>query len=473
MRARLRLRLYSIAADLLAAVAASAGAVWLRSLADTVFAIKRLPFQLDWSTLVVGIAVLVAHYANGLYEREAYVSRPLHSWLIVKSSFLAFVGSALVVYLLKSDAVDQSRFILTLTFLLFIALDWVLRLLVVDRAYIGWVARVRPACFVIGESREAQNLTERLGELRGFSRAQLLPPAALRPDMATSLGELLDATSHHGASADCIFVDTLSVSPREVFELTGVGLERSVDVYILSGLLGPLEGSRVLFSLFQAPMIRVRRSLDNVGAHLFKRVFDMIGSALLLVAASPVIAVLAIGIKMSSPGPVFYSQTRVGRFGIPFKFYKFRSMVVNNDSTSHEQFVKAFINGGSTDGAGEEDLAFKIADDPRVTRIGRFIRKYSFDEIPQFFNVLLGDMSLVGPRPPLAYEVDNYDEWHMARLAVPPGITGMWQVEGRSRVTFDEMILQDLMYAKNMGMLVDISLCLRTVPAALLAYGGA
>ena len=122
-------------------------------------------------------------------------------------------------------------------------------------------------------------------------------------------------------------------------------------------------------------------------------------------------------------------------------------------------------------GVGGEAI-FKKVDDPRITPVGRFVRKYSLDELPQFWNVFRGDMSLVGPRPPLPYEVDEYDDWDSLRLVVPAGITGLWQVEGRSRVTFDEMILQDLVYAQNMGLLVDIGLCLKTLPATLLGGGG-
>ncbi len=122
-------------------------------------------------------------------------------------------------------------------------------------------------------------------------------------------------------------------------------------------------------------------------------------------------------------------------------------------------------------GAGGEAL-FKRVDDPRITPVGRFARKYSLDELPQFWNVFRGDMSLVGPRPPLPYEVNEYDDWNSLRMAVPAGITGLWQVEGRSRVSFDEMILQDLMYAQNMRLLVDVELCLKTLPATLLGGGG-
>jgi exopolysaccharide biosynthesis polyprenyl glycosylphosphotransferase len=473
LQGRAQLRFASVIADLTAVAAAHVLAVWLRNIAHLVVPIRPLSVSVDWALAVLMMATVGASYAAGLYEREAYVSRPLHVWAIARAALVAFLLCALAVYLLKSDSVDQSRLILTLTFLLFMPLSWLLRVGILDRMFRKWVATHHPVAFLIGDSREAQNLAERLVQLRGFSDVVRISSADLRPQMEDSVGRLLDERSAGRESADAMFVDTQSVSPREVFEITHAARPRGVDVYILSGLLGPLEGSRLLNVLFQSPVIRVRRRLEDANAHLTKRMFDVIGSAVLLVLASPLMAGLAVLIKSTSRGPVFYSQARVGRFGVPFEFYKFRSMVVNADATDHAEYVKAFIVGHAETVDREDGQAvFKRVYDPRITPVGRFIRKYSLDEIPQFWNVLKGDMSLVGPRPPLPYEVEHYDDWSMSRLLVPPGVTGMWQVEGRSRVTFDEMILQDLMYAKNMRLLVDVKLCLRTIPAALLGYGG-
>jgi len=184
-------------------------------------------------------------------------------------------------------------------------------------------------------------------------------------------------------------------------------------------------------------------------------------------------AFVAAIIKATSPGPVFYSQTRVGQSGTTFEFLKFRSMYCDSDSSVHEQYVVELINGSAKPTAtdAEGNGVFHIVDDPRVTPIGRFIRKYSLDEIPQLVNVLRGDMSLVGPRPPLPYEAREYDAWQAQRLEVQSGITGVWQVIERNRVSFDEMTFQDLMYGMNRGLWVDLQLCLRTIPAALLGSG--
>jgi len=206
-----------------------------------------------------------------------------------------------------------------------------------------------------------------------------------------------------------------------------------------------------------------------------KRVMDIVGSLLALVAAAPVFAVIAIAIKATSKGPVFFSQKRIGQHGKPFVFLKFRSMKVGNDPTIHEEYVRRLISGKAerypSNGNGQG--VFKLTADPRVTRLGSFLRKTSLDELPQFINVLKGDMSLVGPRPPVPYEVAAYDVWHRRRLLeAKPGITGLWQVSGRSRVTFDEMVRLDLRYARACSPWMDIKILLRT-PLAVVAGEGA
>ena len=324
-----------------------------------------------------------------------------------------------------------------------------------------------------GDSSESRALAARLRDLRGFSHLTVLAAPDDSAAASARVHDWLETHEGHGDPARAVFVDTASVSPREVLEISRIAGVRRADVYVLSGLLGPLEGSRVLHALFHAPVIRVRHKLESAWSNALKRAFDIIGSAALLALTAPLVAALALVIKLTSPGPVFYTQMRIGRFGRPFEFYKFRSMVVNDDASQHESYVKAFMAGEAEAVlTADGDAVFKTVTDPRITPVGRFIRKYSLDEIPQFWNTLKGDMSLVGPRPPLQYEVDAYDEWARMRLRIQPGVTGMWQVAGRSRVSFDEMILQDLMYAQNGRLCVDVGLCLLTVPAAVIGYGG-
>jgi lipopolysaccharide/colanic/teichoic acid biosynthesis glycosyltransferase len=210
-----------------------------------------------------------------------------------------------------------------------------------------------------------------------------------------------------------------------------------------------------------------------------KRTMDITGSSLALVFSAPFFVLLAGAIKLTSKGPVFYRQERIGQYGVRFQFLKFRSMKVSNDAGIHKDYVKNFIAGtaapastnGNGDGSG--NAVYKITNDPRVTWIGRIMRRSSLDELPQFWNTFKGQMSLVGPRPPLPYEIEAYDVWHRRRLLeVKPGITGLWQVHGRSKTTFNEMVRLDLQYSRTWSPLLDAKILLQT-PRAVISGDGA
>ena len=206
-----------------------------------------------------------------------------------------------------------------------------------------------------------------------------------------------------------------------------------------------------------------------------KRIMDIVGSALALVLFLPLLLLIALAIKLTSKGPVFFRQKRVGQYGEQFVFLKFRSMYVNNDASVHKAYVKQLIAGSAqshpANGSGEG--VYKLTRDARITRIGSFLRRTSLDELPQFINVLKGEMSLVGPRPAIAYEVEAYDIWHRRRvLEAKPGITGLWQVNGRSRIKFDDMVRLDLRYAKTWSPWMDLKILMRT-PAAVVFGDGA
>jgi lipopolysaccharide/colanic/teichoic acid biosynthesis glycosyltransferase len=204
-----------------------------------------------------------------------------------------------------------------------------------------------------------------------------------------------------------------------------------------------------------------------------KRGVDVVCSLALLTVLSPLLLLIALLVRLKSPGPVLFKQLRVGERAKPFSMLKFRTMHVNADHGIHQAFVTELINATSQANEGEPKKLFKIANDPRVTPLGRFLRKTSLDELPQLWNVLRGDMSLVGPRPPLPYEVDQYKAWHRRRvLEAKPGITGLWQVTGRSRTTFDDMVRLDLRYARTRSLWTDCKILLST-PGAVIAGKGA
>lgn len=210
------------------------------------------------------------------------------------------------------------------------------------------------------------------------------------------------------------------------------------------------------------------------GQGRLKRALDILLAGLALLAVSPLFLLFALLIKRSSPGPVFFVQERLGRDGRPFNFYKFRSMMHNSDDAIHRQFAAMFIAGDESGCAASNsgEKVFKLKRDPRITPIGAFLRRTSLDELPQLINIVRGEMSLVGPRPPIAYEIENYQPWHMERLKAVPGLTGLWQVSGRSSVSFDDMVRLDIRYINEWSFRRDLAIIAKTVPVVLRGTGG-
>lgn len=191
----------------------------------------------------------------------------------------------------------------------------------------------------------------------------------------------------------------------------------------------------------------------------WKRVIDVTGAACLLVFFAPVMALIGLLIKLVSPGPVFFRQERVGFMGKRFMCWKFRTMKVDNDATSHESHLKTLIK------SGEPMTKLDLKKDPRIIPMGKVLRQTGLDELPQLFNVLLGDMSIIGPRPCIPYEYDEYDTWQRRRVEAMPGLTGLWQVSGKNRTTFAEMMRLDIRYGRKRSLLLDVLILLRTLPA--------
>lgn len=320
---------------------------------------------------------------------------------------------------------------------------------------------------------------EGLGELNGNSNR-------LVHEVVTTLASLVRETDTTGWYRDASVLGTiftelgndghLNVSIDSIVAKVASALERQV---------GPERSSRIKISYHIFPEDwSEKRPGGVIDAQLYpdlqplqkskwlhstgKRLIDVALSGFALFALSPLFLLIAIAVKLSSEGPVLFRQKRVGHFGKQFTFLKFRSMQVSADSDIHEQYVRKLITGNLGVNA-----VFKIQNDPRVTLVGRFLRKTSLDELPQFWNVLTGDMSLVGPRPPLLYEVAVYDLWHRRRLLeAKPGITGLWQVTGRSRTCFDDMVRLDLHYTRSSSPWLDLKILLRT-PSAVVAGDGA
>jgi len=294
--------------------------------------------------------------------------------------------------------------------------------------------------------------------------------------------------------------DTDFVGWYRANEATGVvftGLELTKDQKAIGVLLGSVRSTiRQVLDHREADLIRIshhiypehwyrEKNLNPTNPTLYpdltepsprrrlhihvKRMVDVVGSATLLLLCSPILLVVAAAVKLTSKGPVFFRQKRVGQHEKPFTFLKFRSMHENNDHSEHKEFVRKLIHEPTVIHATGKngERVYKMTGDKRVTRVGKWIRRSSMDELPQLFNVLCGDMSLVGPRPPIPYEVDFYQDWHRRRLDVKPGITGLWQVSGRSHLKFDEMVRLDIHYVNTWTPWLDLKILLKTPTAVV------
>ena len=284
----------------------------------------------------------------------------------------------------------------------------------------------------------------------------------LLPELPIVAGynDLVRAVDAHRIDA-VILTSADALTPQRLREVSWQLEQRSVALIVsvaLTGIAGPRIHTRPVSGL---PLVHVEFPEFTGRKYFTKRVFDIVLSLVFLVIASPIMLITALCIRTSSPGPVIFRQTRVGIDGSTFTMYKFRSMYLDAEARRAKLLEDMDHNGG----------LFKMKDDPRVTRIGRVIRKYSLDEFPQFFNVLQGDMSIVGPRPPLPSEVEGYDAWVHRRLLVKPGITGLWQVSGRSDLSWDESIRLDLYYVENWSLTEDLLILARTMKTVLLPRG--
>jgi exopolysaccharide biosynthesis polyprenyl glycosylphosphotransferase len=278
------------------------------------------------------------------------------------------------------------------------------------------------------------------------------------------LQSLPEAIRESGANE--VIISDPNVPGEALFDvMIQTGRRRGVEFRIAPTLLNCLPSKTEIDQVGSLPMVRLFRSPLSNSARLAKRGSDLFIASLALLILSPLWLLIALLIKLDSRGPVFYKQERVGMDGRVFLFYKFRTMQAGTDDTSHREFQRRYIKGQPDSNQGDDERpAYKLRADDRVTRLGRILRRTSIDELPQLFNVLRGDMSVVGPRPPIPYEVESYELWHRKRLDMKPGITGLWQVSGRNRLPFDEMVRMDLYYIENWSLLLDVKIVLQTLP---------
>jgi exopolysaccharide biosynthesis polyprenyl glycosylphosphotransferase len=415
--------------------------------------------------LLVPLATVAIHLGFGLYRIHQFSSAEEFRRIILAVSTLI---TAIVMCSFWSSA-STSRAWVSYAWVLAVTFTGSSRRMWHRRIRRDWAAgRLTFDTLIVGTNQEAQHLAERLSTSKlgyaplGFVSTRLDDDATVLNGLPVlgSIGGLRPLIHQTGAS--CVFVAATAVRPEDAKHVLKARRLDGVEIRVTANFPAVLSATRFtpqsINGLIALSVNAVRLTRSQAIA---KRTFDLVVSTLALLALSPVLTAIALAIKLTTPGPALFRQQRVGLQRRPFKVLKFRTMV-----TGAELMLTDLASRNEADGP-----LFKVREDPRVTRIGRWLRRYSLDELPQLWNVLRGEMSLVGPRPPLSREVEAYEEWQLDRLEVRPGITGLWQVSGRSDLSFDEYVRLDLFYVENWSLAYDLFILVKTIPMLFLARG--
>lgn len=465
----LRYRRKIFITDIAAVIVAVFGAQFIRfgTTADEfrIAPTKYSDFALTYSVVSVSLVIfwLLALSIGESRNPNVYGIGPVEYKRVINMTFLTFSCYAIIAYSTRAE-LGRGYFLIALPVGLFLLLfsRWLWRKrLQRQRQHHRNVYRT----LIVGERTKSAHVAKEISEDRnaGFGLLGAVTEHGRTGDLLPGLPVV---ASYDGliTAVDELKVDTLimtssdSIDPNYIRHL-GWQLEvRNIDLIVavaLTDVAGPRIHTRPVSGL---PLIHVAYPHFTGRKQFAKRLFDLFGSFALIVLASPVMLAVAIAVKLSSKGPIFYSQERIGLNGTPFQMFKFRSMIPDADN----QLQVLLDQQGTSD-----KPLHKIDNDPRITPVGRFIRKYSLDELPQLFNVFLGTMTLVGPRPQREAEVALYEPHHHRRLMVKPGITGLWQVSGRSNLDWEDAIRLDLYYVENWSITGDLIILLRTVKTVL------
>ncbi|HEX9037101.1 MAG TPA: sugar transferase [Ktedonobacterales bacterium] len=423
-----------------------------------------------WIEVVGAIGLPFAFGLRGLYRLRAAGTWFHQSWIVISATTTAFaIFTAYEYTFQRTDIfVENARALVILAWVAIIALVSLLRLFIASFLTLLYRRGVNlTPVLVVGSSKLGKLMMQQvtaspsLGyNIVGFVRDDDAPAEDFgRFPCLGGMGDLDAVLRGHRIEQVIIAIPSHQheriLSTVTVCERAGADFRLVPDLYELS--LSRID----VDALEGIPLIGLRRSLTNSIQYRIKRLIDVVGALAVLILGLPIWLLIALAIKIDSAGPVLYTQTRLGYRGQPFGFLKFRSMRVDADQ---------LLNQVLTNEKGEDKGKVKAKDDPRRTRVGKFIRRTSVDEIPQLINVLRGEMSLIGPRP-MPARIDAYEDWERARFEMLPGMTGLWQVRGRSDLDYDEMVLMDIYYIENWSLNLDLQIALRTLPAVLGSQG--
>ena len=426
--------------------------------------------------VVFSILFIFIFQNNYLYKINVFLTRAPQLTALLKSFIYGAILLIIFSFVIKFSLLLSSRVFM----LCFIATGFIgvsaVRLFILKPYYMNFSKILRNSnVIIIGAGKSGKLLAEKLifenfygMRIAGFLDDNIEAGAFVFKEMKC-LGKLDEMKSIvMNLEIDEIIIAIDNIGYEKLMSLIDRCNELEKSVKLTSELFNIVPEKIVTETYSGIPVVDLSPKVNKNINYIYKRVFDYVASISGLIILSPVFIIISILIKLTSPGKIFFTQMRIGKDGKPFKFYKFRSMKINSDSDKErESFMIDFIKNNYAANLNST----KIINENNITSVGKFIRKTSLDELPQLINVLKGDMSLVGPRPCLKYEYDSYDDWHKRRHTVMPGCTGVWQVSGRSTVSFRDSVVLDLYYINNMTPWLDLQLIFKTFPVMIFGRG--
>lgn len=470
-------KFYFLIADFLIfaiAFAFTAYITWNNGEIDRSFLLKPF-YHIILLYLIISIILALTFQYNGLYKINIILMKPSHLTQVIKSIFYGILAILLFSFLFKYLEILYSRIVLFTFSIVLLFLLYVLRVEVLRALYLKVINKqFKRRVLIVGAGKAAKMLATKfiledsIGmHIVGFvdDQKEILDEIVAGRKVLGRLHELSEIIKEHNVDEILVVMD--NVTYERLLEIIDICRQFEVSVRITSELFDIITKKVATEKYDEYPIIDVTQRINGAVNLLFKRAFDITLASFGIIILSPLFLSIAFAVKITSPGPIFFYQDRIGRRGKSFKFFKFRSMYVNKgEDEERKSMMLDFIKNNG------EDNGKKIINKSRVTSIGKIIRKTSLDELPQLFNVIRGDMSLVGPRPCLPYEYQNYTNWQKRRVEVLPGCTGIWQVTGRSSVSFKDSIVLDLYYINNMSPWLDLQILFKTIPVMLFARGG-
>lgn len=429
--------------------------------------------------IVAWLGVFIFHYL-GLYQINVFITVVAHLVQIVKGLAVLLVCIAVLSFFSKAEVFIESRLYNMYLFASALMLFVLIRVVLFRQVYL-YLSRnkvIQRNVLIVGAGENGRNVAVNLflHDYLGLRTVGFLDDEIEEGTPIFNAAKVIGRTSE---MAECvrrhdvkeILICLEKIEHTFLMELMEQTMPLNVIVKISSPLYEIVPLRRAIEHYGNIPVLGVFQSGMSSSKELFKRTFDMAVALVTLIVLLPLFLVIALAIRLDSRGPVFFRQVRIGKNGVPFKLYKFRSMTVGADNDEErKRQMKEFIKTKRA-GPPSDAISTKIVNEARVTAVGKWLRKLSLDEFPQLINVLRGEMSIVGPRPCLPYEWEQYEEWHKRRLSVLPGLTGMWQVAGRSVVSFEDMVILDLHYIQNASLVLDLRVMLKTIPVVLFGTG--